>query len=111
MENDYIEVSTTFASEAEARQMAHLLVEQRLAACVQIIGPMTSVYRWQGTVEEEMEFGLVAKSRQNLFAQMEKLITAHHPYDLPQIIALPLLAVSRDYGEWLAAQLLEDGHD
>ena len=102
---DYIEVVSTTANEEEAHSLARLLLDRRLAACVQIIGPISSIYRWQGEVEQQQEFQLVVKSRHDLFPALAELLQQHHSYEVPQIIALPLLETSAAYGKWLAGQL------
>jgi periplasmic divalent cation tolerance protein len=72
-----------------------------LAACVQIVGPITSVYRWQGKIESTQEWQCMAKSQQGLFHRIEEAIKRLHPYHVPEIIALPVLAGNADYLAWL----------
>ncbi len=103
--NEFIEVVTTVEDVAAGESLATLLVEKRLAACVQISGPITSVYRWQDEVEQVKEYQLLVKSRQDLFVQVQAVIAEHHSYDVPQIIALPISAGSESYLRWLAAEL------
>ena len=105
---EFIQVMTTLATEAEARRLAGLLVEARLAACVQIIGPLTAVYRWQGKVETAAEYQLLIKSRQALYEQLAARIKAEHPYQVPEILAVPVVAGGADYLQWLAGEL-QDG--
>lgn len=102
---DYIQVVTTMADPAEARRLAELLVEARLAGCVQLVGPMTSVYRWQGKVRTEAETMLLIKSRQDLFPALADFIAAHHPYEVPEILAVPVVAGTQSYLNWLAGEL------
>ena len=101
----YIQIITTTANREDAERIAAALVEKRLAACVQIVGPVHSTYRWQGTVEQAQEWQCLIKSRQNLFATVEQAIKAVHPYEVPEIIALPITAVSANYGQWLRDEL------
>ena len=103
--SEYIQVATTVSTEEEARAIASLLVEQRLAACVQVIGPITSHYRWQGKIETAGEYLCLAKSRAALFPEIEAAIKAIHPYELAEIIALPVIAGSKEYLGWLAAEV------
>jgi periplasmic divalent cation tolerance protein len=102
---DYIQVVTTTETEEDAGRIARLLVEERLAACVQILGPVTSTYRWKGAIETSREWQCVAKSRRGLFAEVEKAIRRVHPYEVPEILAVPLVAGSEGYLEWLETEL------
>jgi periplasmic divalent cation tolerance protein len=99
--SDVIQVITTTEKRGDAEAIARLLIERRLAACVQIVGPVTSVYRWQGQVETAEEFQVIAKSRRELFAQIEGAISGAHPYDVPEILAVPVSEGSRAYLAWL----------
>jgi periplasmic divalent cation tolerance protein len=105
--NEYIQVATTVATEDQAGAIARLLVEKRLAACVQVLGPMISHYRWQGKIEAAGEYLCLAKSRAALFPEIEAAIKAVHPYEIPEIIAMPIMAGSKEYLGWLAAELGE----
>ena len=105
--NEYIQVATTVATEKEATAIAALLVEQRLAACVQVVGPMTSHYRWQGKIETAGEYLCLAKSRAALYPEIEAAIKAVHPYEVAEIIAMPIIAGSKEYLAWLGAEVRE----
>jgi periplasmic divalent cation tolerance protein len=94
-------VITTTESEDEAKQIARGLVEERLAACVQIAGPITSIYRWEGAVEEAAEYLCLVKTRADLFERVEAAIRDRHSYDLPEIIAVPVERGSEAYLDWL----------
>lgn len=98
---EYIQVLTTTSSKADAQAIADALVAQRLAACVQVIGPITSTYRWQGQVETAEEWLCIAKSRGDLYAVVEQAIRAVHPYEEPEILAVPVTAGSASYLRWL----------
>src|SRR5262245_43426109 len=100
-ESDAIVVFLTAANGEEAARMAEMLVGARLAACVQIMPPMESVYRWQGNIERQSEVLLIAKTIRSRFAELEREVLALHSYETPEIIALPILAGSRRYLEWL----------
>lgn len=102
---EYIQVMTTVAKQADATRIATLLVEARLAACVQIIGAVTSIYRWQGKLETGDETMLVIKSRQDLFPALAELIAANHPYEVPEILAVPVVVGGASYLSWLAGEL------
>ena len=105
--SQFIQICTTTASEEEARQIATALVEQRLAACVQIDGPVQSVYRWQGTVEQADEWRLSIKTSDELFAKVDAAIRRMHRYECSEVIATQIVAGSDRYLEWLGEQLEE----
>ncbi|WP_376794048.1 divalent-cation tolerance protein CutA [Thermogemmatispora sp.] len=101
---EFLEVRTTIDSEEGAREIARQLVEQRLAACVQISGPIQSVYWWQGQIEQAQEWLCSAKTRADLYGAVEQAIRAVHSYEEPEIVAVPLVAGSEGYLRWLAAE-------
>ncbi len=105
--SEYIQVATMVATEKEAGAIAGLLVEQRLAACVQVIGPMTSHYRWQGKIETAGEYLCLAKSRATLYPEIEAAIKSIHPYEVAEIIATPIIVGSKEYLSWLTAEVKE----
>ena len=107
-ESEAIAVFITAASREEASRLAYMLVSKRLAACVQIMPEMESVYRWQGQIERQREVLLIAKTVNSKFAELEREVVALHSYDTPEIVALPLTAGSRPYLEWLSASLGEE---
>ncbi len=102
---NYIQVVTTTENEADAMRIAQTLVEQRLAACVQVSGPVTSTYRWQGKTETASEWRCVAKSQATLYDRIEEAIRREHPYDVPEILATPIAAGSESYLRWMDEQL------
>ena len=96
-----IVVLMTAANREEANQIAGLLVSTRLAACVQILPEIQSVYRWQGEVKREPEILLLAKTTLSRFDELESKVRAMHSYETPEIIALPITAASEPYLKWL----------
>jgi periplasmic divalent cation tolerance protein len=96
-----VQVSTSVDSAALADRIATSLVDERLAACVQILGPMTSVYRWEGTVTRATEWLCTAKTVEPRLAAVMARIRALHSYEQPEIIATPLAGVDPDYLDWL----------
>jgi len=98
---DCVQVMTTTARREDAQRIAGALVEGRLAGCVQILGPITSTYRWQGAVETSEEWLCLVKSRRELYPQIEEAIRRLHPYDVPEILAVPVVAGSASYVAWL----------
>jgi periplasmic divalent cation tolerance protein len=98
---DYIQVVTTTERQEDAERIAQALVDRRLAACVQVSGPITSTYRWQGQIETAREYQCWAKTRRDLYQQVEQAIRHLHPYEVPEILAIPILAGSADYLAWL----------
>ncbi len=102
-DTDAIVVLLTAANRAEAARLAEMLVASRLAACVQIMPAMESVYLWQGKIERQSEVLLIAKTISSKFAELEREMRALHSYEVPEIIALPVMAGSATYLEWLSA--------
>jgi periplasmic divalent cation tolerance protein len=99
---DIIEVHTTLPSREQANELARRLVESRLAACVQVLGPIDSIYRWEGKVEQSQEWLLRAKTSSSLYIEMEKMVRDHHPYQLPEVMAHSVRAGSLPYLKWVA---------
>ncbi len=98
---DCIVVLVTVGSRDEGERIAQALVADRLAACVNLVGPVGSIYRWQGKVERAEEILLIIKTRAALFAELEGRIRALHSYETPEIIALPIAAGAAKYLDWL----------
>lgn len=99
--SEFIQMVTTLPSRDEAQRIANALVEQQLAACVQVAGPVTSVYRWEGKVETSEEWVCTAKTRATRFSQVAAAIGQLHPYSVPEVIATRLEFVAPDYAAWL----------
>lgn len=97
-----IVVLITAGDQAEARSMASALVQEKLAACVNIVPGVESIYYWEGNICSDEEFLLVVKTRKALFPQLEERVREMHTYDVPEIIALPIEEGSQDYFNWLA---------
>ena len=99
-----VQVSTTIDSREAAQRIAESLVEQRLAACVQVAGPISSTYRWEGAVETAEEWLCLIKTRQELYPQLERAILALHPYDVPEILAVPVASGHAPYIDWVRSE-------
>ena len=97
-------VLSTAGSQEEAERIATTLVEERLVACVNLVAPITSIYRWQGTVERAAEVLLVMKTRRSSTTRLIARLRALHSYDVPEAIVLPIAAGSRPYLQWLMAE-------
>ena len=97
-------VLTNLPNRESAEQLAQLLVEQRLAACVNILASCRSVYRWEGKGQCEDEIPMLIKTTKARYADLEAAVKAHHPYELPEIIAVPVVAGLRGYLDWVGAQ-------
>ena len=104
--SDPIVVLMTAGSREEAARLADILVTARLAACVQILPEIESVYHWQGKVERAAEILLLAKTTAENFTALEVAVRSLHSYETPEIIALPVTATSAPYLEWLTANVL-----
>jgi periplasmic divalent cation tolerance protein len=107
-------VLTNLPDEASAHALADALVGERLAACVNVLAPCRSVYRWQGAIENATEIPLLIKTTAERYAALEAAIRARHPYELPEIIAVPVAHGLPDYLSWVTAETLdhrpEGGH-
>lgn len=99
--NDGIIVLVTAGSEEEARKIATILVEEHLVACVNIASPVQSVFFWEGKTQDARESLLICKSRGSLFEKIVKRVKELHSYSVPEIIALPIVAGSADYLDWV----------
>ncbi len=99
--NQPLLVLTNVPQQALAEAMARNLVEQGLAACVNILPPVTSIYRWQGQVEQASEIPLLIKTTQARYQELEQAILQAHPYEVPEIVALPLAAGLPLYLAWM----------
>jgi len=102
---EHLQVLTTVGSEEEAREIALLLVDRRLAACVQVVGPIVSRYRWQGAVEEAEEWQCLAKTEAARYPEIEAAIREVHSYEEPEIVATPIVAGSTAYLRWVSAEV------
>jgi len=102
---DKIVVMTSCAGEAEAEKLARALVESRLAACVNLVRGARSIYRWKGEIESAEEVLLVIKTSRECFADLREAVEKLHPYEVPELIALPVVAGAESYLAWLDASL------
>jgi periplasmic divalent cation tolerance protein len=102
---DHLQVLTTVGSEAEAELISSALVERRLAACVQVVGPIASRYRWQGGIEEGREWQCLVKTEAERYPEVEAAIRELHSYDEPEVIATPIVAGSAGYLAWISESL------
>lgn len=101
-------VITNLPDADSAMQMAKALIAQRAAACVNVLSPCTSVYRWKGEVETTTEYLLLIKTQASAYKQVETLIRTLHPYELPEIISLPVGAALPEYLNWVCAETQND---
>ena len=102
--SECIQVFTTTAKESDARKIAKALVKRRLAACVQVLGPVASTYRWRGKIESSKEWLCLIKTTAAGYRKVEAAILDLHPYEVPEILAVPVAAGYRGYLDWLAAE-------
>jgi periplasmic divalent cation tolerance protein len=96
-----IVIFITVPNEDEAVRIARSLVESRLAACVNIVRNIRSIYTWQGNIEDDPEVLMIVKTRKNLFDALSEKVRELHSYEVPEIIALPIIKGSEDYLKWL----------
>lgn len=106
MPTETLVVLCTLPERDFASRMAHTLVEEQLAACVNLIPGLVSVYRWQGAVQQDEEVLLLIKTSQAAYPRLEQRIRALHPYELPEIIAVPIQTGQAEYLQWISDSLL-----
>lgn len=98
---EFLQVSTAIDSMEGARKIAEFLVSKRLAACVHVSGPITSTYWWQDKMETAHEWVCLAKTRKELYNAVEQAIRVVHPYEVPEIVAIPILMGNASYLDWI----------
>jgi periplasmic divalent cation tolerance protein len=101
MEDQLVIVVTTLPATHDAAAFARTLVDERLAACVNVLPPMVSCYRWQGRVHEEAELQLIVKTTRSRVGSLQHRVSALHPCDVPEFLVLPVVEASKAYGAWL----------
>ena len=101
----YIQITTTTETQEQAQTIAQHLVETKLAACVQIVGPITSIYRWKGKVENAREWLCLIKTQDDLYNKVEAAIKSRHLYETPEIIAVPIVKGNKEYLNWIDDEL------
>lgn len=100
-----LQITTTFDDQTEAKELARKLLEAKLVACAQLSQPSTSLYWWQGEIEEENEYHLVVKTFSHLFEPIVEIIDNEHSYDTPQIIGTPITRISAAYLAWMKEEI------
>lgn len=100
-----LQVITTVDDREKAHRIAKTMVEKRLAACAQVLGPIRSTYWWQGKIEEAEEWLVQLKTRAELYDELERAIRGMHPYTVPEILAFPAVRGNPGYLEWLSKEL------
>jgi periplasmic divalent cation tolerance protein len=103
--DEYLQVLTTTATPEDAQTIADVLVEKRLAGCVQIVGPIASTFWWEDKVERTTEWLCLIKTETRLYDALEQAIKEQHPYETPEIIAISIVAGSQPYLQWLSHTL------
>ena len=109
--SEQLVVLMTAGSQEEADRVAQALVSEMLAACVNVVPGVTSIYKWEGKVQRDQEWLLVAKSRRDVLDALVRRVQALHSYDVPEIIALPLVGGSESYLRWLDREVHGGWHD
>ena len=102
---EVVQVVTTASTREEADRLAAELVARRLAGCVQVIGPISSTYHWQGRIETSQEWLCVAKSMRSHYPRLAAAIRELHSYEVPEILAFPAIEGAADYVQWLQSEL------
>ncbi|MFT7834822.1 divalent-cation tolerance protein CutA [Saccharothrix sp. BKS2] len=107
MDDNHVVVLTTAGSAEAADALARAVVEARLAACAQVGGPVRSVYRWDGALQEDREWQLWIKTAYDRVDELTEFIKTRHDYDVPEVVALPVLGGNTDYLAWITEQTRE----
>ncbi len=107
MSSDYVIVLTTFPDQNGAEELAGMLISKQLAGCVNILPEMTSIYEWKGNLEKGKEHQMVIKTRPHLVPEIEHLVNAHHPYELAELLVVPVVDGSKGFLNWIT----ESTHD
>jgi periplasmic divalent cation tolerance protein len=110
-QTDVVLVSVSVPDETLAQALSEHALQARLAACCQTLGPMRSMYRWQGRVEAATEFLLLLKTRRQHLESLEALLQEHHPYDVPEILVTPLQGGHGPYLEWVSRETMRSADD
>ena len=105
LQNAYVIVMVTTASKQEAEKIAQRLLDKRLIACANIVGPVSSLFHWSGKMERTEEYLIFMKSRRNAFEKLEETVKALHSYEVPEILVLPIVEGSKAYLRWLGSCL------
>ena len=103
--NKYIQIITTTSNKEEADKIANVLVEKKLAACVQILGPIKSIYKWKGKIEKANEFLCLIKSKAIKEKEIISMIKSLHSYEIPEIIVTPIIGGNEDYLKWIEKEV------
>lgn len=101
-------VLTTVGASFDARAFARELVQQRLVACVNILDSVQSIYRWEGTIEDEGEQLLIMKTVAERIPELKTAVFAHHPYDVPEFVVIPIARIEGPYRDWLLDSVLNE---
>ncbi len=101
---EYIQISTTTEKIAEAEKIANLLIDSKLAACVQVNGPAITHYVWKGKKERNEEFIILITTKKELFPEIEKVIKEVHAYETPEILTIPIVGGSKEYLDWITRE-------
>lgn len=102
---EYIQVLTTVDKKGDAKKIANEVVGKRLAACAQIVGPVQSTYWWKGAMESSEEWLCLMKTKKTLYGMLEETIKKMHPYEVPEVVAVPIVSGNPDYLKWLEKEV------
>ena len=105
MPGSFLVVLTTLPNLAQSRRLTRLILRKKLAACINIVGPARSFFWWKGKVDSAKEYLLLIKTRQSQFNRLRTFLEKHHPYSVPEIIALPVTKGNASYLNWLRANV------
>ncbi len=104
---DYIQVFTTSDTKENARQISKTVLDRNLAACAQIIGPITSLFWWKNNISEEEEWLVIIKTKGDVYEELERTIRKVHKYEVPEIVAIPVISGSKTYLDWVDQEVMK----
>ncbi|MBN2600955.1 MAG: divalent-cation tolerance protein CutA [Candidatus Marinimicrobia bacterium] len=102
----FIQVQFTIDNKSSAEEIARTLIDEKMAACVQIVGPVTSIYRWQNKIEQSGEFLCLIKTEKSLYSRLEQRIKTLHHYKIPEIISIDIVDIESNYSKWIHDSLI-----
>ncbi len=103
--NGFVMVYVTTSNKMEAEKIAKTLLNERLIACANIIGPVASHFHWNGKIDYQEEYVMIMKSRADLFRDLEERVRALHSYEVPEVVAVPIVDSSKEYFDWMNSML------
>lgn len=105
MPSPFYVVLTTLPSRSQAQKLAHKILQEKFAACVNVLGPAQSFFWWEGKIDRAKEFLLLIKTRRSVFSRLRRFLEKNHPYEVPEIVALPIESGNASYLDWIRREI------